>query len=99
MTAATAMPPYGLWSWWLPVPELAPAQAAWARDLRPRIRCKAHRSRDGERCLNWACHGQLVCHAHGGLSPQARRVARYRLAEASTEMLAARACRRLGITL
>jgi hypothetical protein len=98
MTAATPAPPYGLWGvWWSGIPELEPAQAKWARDIRPAVKCRAHRSSDGRACRNWACHGQFVCHAHGGRSPQARRVARYRLAEAATEALAAEACRRLGI--
>jgi hypothetical protein len=42
-------------------------------------------------------HGQAVCHAHGGLAPQARRAAAYRLAAASSEIKAARVCLSLGI--
>jgi hypothetical protein len=77
--------------------ELLPAQSAWVRDLRPRIRCRAHRSTDGGPCENYAIRGGFTCHAHGGMAPQARRAARYRLAEAATEALAARALCRLGI--
>lgn len=76
--------------------ELLPAQAVWVRDLRPAIPCQAHRSRDGHPCRNFAVKGATVCHAHGGLAPQTRRAARYRLAEAATEALALRALRRLG---
>jgi hypothetical protein len=77
--------------------DLPPALSAWVRDLRPRVRCRAHRSTDGQSCQNFAIRGGLTCHAHGGLSPQARRAAQRRLAEAATEALAARACARLGI--
>jgi hypothetical protein len=82
---------------WTMLPELAPAQARWARAQRPAIRCRAHRSRDGQPCGNYAMHGCLVCHAHGGRAPQVRRVALFTLAEAATDYLAAKACRRLRI--
>ena len=42
--------------------------------------CKAHKT-NGEQCPNWAMRGQLVCHAHGGKSPQAKKAAALRLVE------------------
>jgi hypothetical protein len=77
------------------VPDLI--HAAWARDIRPRVRCTARRSSDGQPCRNYAMHGQLVCHAHGGRAPQARRAAAYRLAQASMGIKLSRACVRLGV--
>lgn len=77
--------------------DLLPAQQAWIRDFRPRVRCHGHRSADGQPCRNFAMRGTVVCHAHGGRAPQVRRAARFRLAEAATDALAARAARRHGI--
>jgi len=76
--------------------ELAPRVAAWARHLRPAVPCKAHRS-DGQPRWNFAMHGTVACHAHGGEAPQVQRAARYWLAEVGTEVRAARALRRLRI--
>lgn len=44
----------------------------------PKVRCTAHR-RDAKPCTAWACHGQKVCGAHGGKSPQAKAAAARRL--------------------
>ena len=75
--------------------QLAPAVVTWLANFRPCVRCTAHRS-DGWPCRAFAMHGQLVCSSHGGLSPQARRAALYRLAESGVQVCAARALRRLG---
>jgi hypothetical protein len=76
---------------------LGPALAAWARDIRPRQRCTAHRSTDGQPCEAWAVHGARVCVAHGGAAWQVRRAAFDRLAAAGHEALAAKAAYRLGL--
>lgn len=41
-----------------------------------------NRDRAGERCGEWALKGQKVCKAHGGATPQARKAAAKRIAEA-----------------
>ncbi len=43
-----------------------------------RIRCKARRT-NGTPCGNYAMHGQLVCHAHGGKTPIAMEKAKARM--------------------
>jgi hypothetical protein len=45
------------------------------------IKCHCDKT-SGEPCPNWAMHGQLVCAAHGGRSPQAKAAAEERQAEA-----------------
>lgn len=42
-------------------------------------KCGGHKT-NGDPCPNWAMHGQEVCHAHGGRSPQAKATAQERLA-------------------
>ena len=44
-------------------------------------KCTAHRT-DGKPCSAWAMIAQEVCHAHGGLAPQARYAAYVRQTEA-----------------
>lgn len=44
-------------------------------------KCAGHKT-NGDPCPNWAMHGQKVCAAHGGRSPQAKQAAVVRLAEA-----------------
>ncbi len=78
---------------------VGPAVLAWLRDYRQRVRCRAHRSTDGGACRNYAMRGQLVCHAHGGRTRQARRAGQLRLLAAAEDDLATRACRKLGIPL
>jgi hypothetical protein len=77
--------------------DLMPLQAAWMRDLRPAVPCKAHSARTKEPCKSFAMKGTVVCRAHGGMAPQVRRAAEFRLAGAATEILAARMAARLGI--
>jgi hypothetical protein len=43
--------------------------------------CKGRKS-SGDPCTNWPMHGQLVCHAHGGRAPQAKKAAARRILEA-----------------
>jgi hypothetical protein len=43
--------------------------------------CKGHKT-SGDPCTNYPMHGQLVCHAHGGRSPQAKKAASRRILEA-----------------
>jgi hypothetical protein len=43
------------------------------------VRCKAKANRTGARCGNWPIRGAVVCHKHGGSSPQVRAAARRRL--------------------
>jgi hypothetical protein len=77
--------------------DLMPMQAAWVRDLRPAVPCRAHSSRSGKPCGNFAIKGGAVCPMHGGSAPQVKRAAERRLAGAATEALGARAAARLGI--
>jgi hypothetical protein len=72
-------------------------QAAWIRDLRPAVRCRAHSARTGKPCAKFAIKGGAVCTTHGGSAPQVIRAAQRRLAAAATEALAARLTVRLGI--
>ena len=44
----------------------------------PTLKCHA-RTRDGDQCRHHPMHGQLVCHMHGGKSPQALAKAEDRL--------------------
>lgn len=46
----------------------------------PKLRCHA-RTRDGDQCQHYPMLGQLVCHMHGGKSPQARAKADERMRE------------------
>jgi len=46
----------------------------------PKLRCHA-RTRDGDQCQHYPMLGQLVCHMHGGKSPQAKAKAEERLAQ------------------
>lgn len=46
------------------------------------VRCRAHRSRDGQPCRAWAIRGGYVCKSHGGRIPQVRARAEMRLAQA-----------------
>jgi hypothetical protein len=48
-------------------------------------RCTAKSKRSGQQCRRWAALGATVCVVHGGGSPQARRAAKARLAEAEAE--------------
>lgn len=41
-------------------------------------RCRAHKT-NGDPCPNWAIRGGVVCHVHGGRSPQVKRAAKERL--------------------
>jgi hypothetical protein len=77
--------------------DLMPEQAAWIRDLRPAVRCKAHSARTGEPCRKFAVKGAVVCTVHGGSAGQVKRAAQRRLAAAATEILATRAALALGI--
>lgn len=77
--------------------DLMAPQAAWVRDLRPAVPCKAHSARTKEPCKSFAMKGAAVCRAHGGMAPQVRRKAEFRLAGAATEILAAGFVARLGI--
>lgn len=45
-----------------------------------KIKCRGHKT-NGDPCPNWAMRGQLVCHAHGGRSPQAKAAAQARQSE------------------
>jgi hypothetical protein len=47
---------------------------------RPHLKCKAHSSRTGEPCKNWALTGAVVCTKHGAASPAVRRKAAERIA-------------------
>lgn len=40
--------------------------------------CKAKKT-NGQPCPNYAMHGQLVCHSHGGRAPQNKRAAEQRI--------------------
>lgn len=45
------------------------------------VRCKAHKSTNGEPCKNFAIRGAVVCRNHGGATPQVKRKAKERLAD------------------
>jgi hypothetical protein len=44
-------------------------------------KCKAHKT-NGDPCPNYAMHGQMVCHSHGGKTPNGLAAGQRRLAEA-----------------
>lgn len=44
------------------------------------VQCKATSRRSGNRCQQWAMHGGVVCHMHGGKAPQIKKAAERRVA-------------------
>jgi hypothetical protein len=77
--------------------DLGPGQAAWIRELRPAVRCRAHSTRTGKPCQKYAIKGGAVCTVHGGSAPQVIRAAQRRLAAAASEALAARLAMQFGL--
>jgi len=43
------------------------------------VRCRAHRTSDGQPCAAWSVRGAYVCVKHGGAAPQVRAKAEYRM--------------------
>lgn len=54
----------------------------------PAVRCKAHSSRTGQPCKQWAIRGAVVCVTHGGSAPNVKRAAAERVAEALEDLIA-----------
>ncbi|MEV4438508.1 hypothetical protein AB0K09_05715 [Streptomyces sp. NPDC049577] len=62
----------------------------------PDRQCTAHRSRDGERCENWALQNMTVCRYHGGGTARSKAAAERRQAEAAVEAQARKTLAALG---